>query len=143
MMKILTGTVLALGFFLVGAGDLSAQKKETDCCAAKMACCTKPTPSACCVAQTRLGCCEQGMKCCADNRGCCVAVQACCTKGAECCKQDKACCGPKTDAKLGAVTSDCCKVASATTVAKGDCCKVASAAGAKKAACCDAEVAKH
>jgi hypothetical protein len=124
MMKLLTGTVMSLGLFLVGAGDLSAQKKTDNCCTAKLACCSKP--SACCVAQARLGCCEQGMKCCADNRGCCAAVQSCCTTGAECCKQDKACCGPKSEAKLDVAKSGCCTVAEA-----------------KKPACCDAGHARQ
>ncbi len=43
MMKILTASVMTLGLFLVGSGDLTAQKKTDDCCAAKLACCTKPS----------------------------------------------------------------------------------------------------
>ena len=80
--------------------------------------------SACCEANARLGCCEKGLKCCAENKGCCAAVQKCCTEGLACCKEAKACCGPT---KAAAKVAGCC---SAETVEKkANCCT-------PKVACC-------
>ena len=53
--------------------------------------------SACCVAEAKLGCCEKGLKCGAENKGCCAAVQKCCTEGLDSCKEAKACYGFTSD----------------------------------------------
>ena len=61
--KFITASMFSLGLLAVGAGGASNTSK--DCCSAKLACCK--TQGACCEAKSRLGCCEKGQKCCADN----------------------------------------------------------------------------